>query len=86
MWLSRNTYEWIKAKKLNHLQESQDVAEHVVQALEEDLMRLLPPPIPKEERSFWRFLFPQAGQVTFFSPPIGTRASNGFPQLLQRNS
>jgi hypothetical protein len=36
----------------NHLQVSHDVAEQVEQLADEALRRLLPPPIPKEEKSF----------------------------------
>jgi hypothetical protein len=36
----------------NHLQVSHDVAEQVEQLADEVLRRLLPPPIPKEEKSF----------------------------------
>jgi hypothetical protein len=73
-------------KELDYLQLSHEAEEQEAQAFDEDLMRLLPPPMPKEERSFWRFLLLQTGQETSFSPPIGTRVSNGFSQLLQRNS
>jgi hypothetical protein len=73
-------------KESNYLQLLQELAEHVAQAFDEDLVRLLPPPMPKEEMSFWRSLFPQTGQEIFFSPPIETRVSNDFSQLLQRNS
>lgn len=38
-----------------HLHVLQVFVEHVVQASEEVLRRLLPPPIPNEEKSFWRF-------------------------------
>jgi hypothetical protein len=37
--------------------------------------RLLPPPIPNEEKSFWISVLPQSGQTTSFSPPIRTSAS-----------
>ena len=58
----------------------------VLQASEEDLMRLLPPPIPKEEKSFWISQLPHRMQVRSFSPPIETRASNRCLQLVQVNS
>jgi hypothetical protein len=63
-----------------------EFVEQVVHASEDELRRLLPPPIPKEEKSFWTFLFPQDLQETFFSPPIETRASKWFPHFLQMNS
>lgn len=52
-----------------------EVALQVVQALEEELMRLPPPPIPKEEKSFRISLLPQALQETSFSFPMETRHS-----------
>jgi hypothetical protein len=52
-----------------------EVAEHVAQLLEEDLSRLLPPPMPKEEKIFCISLLPQAAQETDFSLPIETRLS-----------
>ena len=64
---------WILRK--NYLQLLQEVAEQVEQAAEELLSRLLPPPMPKEEKSFWMSLLPQAEQETVFSFPIATRAS-----------
>jgi hypothetical protein len=50
--------------------------EQVVHASEEELRRLLPPPIPKEEKSFCIFLLPQDMQETFFTPLMETRVSN----------
>jgi len=54
---------------------SHEVAEQVVHRLEDELMRLLPPPIPKEESSFWMFLLLHDMQATVFSPPIETSVS-----------
>lgn len=48
--------------------------------------RLLPPPIPNEEKSFWISAFPQSGQTTSFSPPIRTSASKWLQHFLQTNS
>jgi len=62
------------------------LAEQVEQLFEEVLRRLLPPPIPKEEKSFWMSLLPQAAQETPFSFPIETRVSKCFPHFLQINS
>jgi len=59
----------------NHLQVLQVFVEQVVQVSEEVLSRLLPPPIPKEEKSFWISLLPQDAQETSFSFPTETRAS-----------
>ena len=59
----------------NHLQVLQVFVEQVVQASEDVLSRLLPPPIPKEEKSFWISLFPQDAQETSFSFPMDTRDS-----------
>jgi hypothetical protein len=64
----------------------QDLVEQEVQLDEEDLMRLEPPPIPKEERIFWAPDAPQSGQAASFSLPIGTRHSNRRPHFLQMNS
>ena len=64
----------------------QEVAEHVPQLFDEELSRLPPPPIPKEDISFCIFLPPHFMQETFFSLPIEMRSSNCFPQLLHLNS
>lgn len=69
-----------------YLQVLQEVAEHVAQLLEEDLSRLLPPPMPKEEKIFFISLLPQAAQETDFSFPIDTRLSKCVPHFLQMNS
>jgi hypothetical protein len=61
--------------KEGYLQVSHEVAEQVVHRLEDELMRLLPPPIPKEESSFWMFLLLHDVQATVFSPPIETSVS-----------
>jgi hypothetical protein len=68
------------------LQVLQEVAEQVVQLDEEVLIRLLPPPIPKEEMSFCISLLPHSEQATFFSAPIDTRVSKRFPHFLHENS
>ncbi len=57
-----------------------------LQELEAVLSLLLLPPIPKEEISFSKALFPQVVQATFFSPPRETRASKRDPHFLHRNS
>jgi len=50
--------------------------EQVEQALEEvPLSRLLPPPMPKEEKTLVISGLWQAGHVTSFSPPIFVRHS-----------
>ena len=48
--------------------------------------RLLPPPIPNEEKSFWISALPQSGQRMSFSPPIRTSASKWRQHFLQTNS
>jgi len=63
-----------------------EVDEHVPQLFDEELSRLPPPPIPKEDISFCIFPPPHFMQETFFSPPIEMRSSNCFPQLLHLNS
>jgi hypothetical protein len=63
-----------------------EVAEHVAQLVEEDLSRLLPPPMPKEEKIFCISLLPQPEQETDFSFPIETRLSKCLPHFLQINS
>lgn len=68
------------------MQVSQEVAEQEVQFAEEELMRVLPPPIPKEENNFCIFLFPHDAQETLFSFPIETKHSKCFPHFLQMNS
>lgn len=69
-----------------YLQVLQEAAEHVAQLLEEDLSRLLRPPMPKEEKIFCISLLPQAAQETDFSFPIETRLSKCLPHFLQINS
>ena len=72
--------------RANYLHMLQVFVEQVVQASEEVLRWLLPPPIPKEEKVFWISLLPHAAQETFFSFPIETRVSNCPPHFLQTNS
>ncbi len=62
------------------------MAEQVVQLDEEELVRLPPPPIPKEEIIFWISLLPQDTQETLFSFPIETRHSKCFVHFVQINS
>jgi len=45
-----------------YLQLLHEVAVQLLQLLEEVLRRLLPPPIPKEEKIFFISLLPQAAQ------------------------
>jgi len=68
------------------LQVSHEVVEQVEQAAEEELRRLLPPPIPKEEKIFCMSLLPHEVQETLFSFPIETRLSKCFSHFLQINS
>ena len=72
--------------RLHYLQLSHEVAEQVVQLSADALSLLLLPPIPKEEISFSRFLFPQLLHETLFSLPIATRASIRVPHCLHKNS
>ena len=51
----------------NYLQVLQLVAVQVEQALDDVLSRLLPPPMPNEEKSFWISLLPQVEQEIVFS-------------------
>ena len=71
---------------LVYLHVLQEFAEHVLQLFDEELSRVLPPPIPKDDTSFCIFPPPQFMQETFFSPPMETRSSNCFLQLLHMNS
>ena len=70
----------------DYLHVSHVVAEQVVQAAEEELIRLLSPPIPKEEKTFCISLLPHEAQETFFSFPIETRHSKCSSHFLQVNS
>jgi hypothetical protein len=69
-----------------HLQVLQDLAEHVAQPAEEDLMRLAPPPMPNEETSFFKSRPPQDAQQISCSRPMRTRASKRRPHVWQMNS
>jgi len=71
---------------MDYLHVLQELVEQVVQLDEEVLIRLLPPPMPKEETSFWMFLLPHSEQATVFSAPIDTRVSKCFPHFLHKNS
>jgi hypothetical protein len=64
----------------------QDLVEQLVQLDEDALMRLEPPPMPKQEIIFSTSADPQASQTTSFSFPTETRRSNFFPHFLQPNS
>jgi hypothetical protein len=64
----------------------QDLEEQEEQLRDAEASRLDPPPIPKEEKSFWISLPLQDGQQTFFSPPMGTRHSKCSLHFLQTNS
>jgi hypothetical protein len=72
--------------QLDYLHVSHVVSVQVVQAAEEELRRLLSPPIPKEEKTFCIFLLPHESQETLFSFPIETKFSKCFPHFLQINS
>jgi hypothetical protein len=61
----------------------QDLVEQLVQLDEEALIRLEPPPMPKQEIIFSRSADPQASQTTSFSLPGETRRSNLRPHVLQ---
>jgi hypothetical protein len=69
-----------------HLQVLQVFVEQVVQVSEEVFSRLLPPPIPKEDKSFWISLLLQDVQKTSFSFPTETRDSKCVPHFLHKNS
>jgi hypothetical protein len=64
----------------------QDLLEHVEHEVEAAFRRLLPPPMPKAEKSFWTSPAPQSGQPTPFSPPNRTSDSKRRPHFLQINS
>jgi len=59
----------------------QDFVEQVVQPDEEALMRLEPPPMPKQEIIFRTSSDPHSAQTTSFSFPAATRHSNLFPHF-----
>ena len=59
------------------------MVEQLVQLDEEALMRLEPPPIPKQEILFSTSADPQPSQTMSFSFPAETRRSNLFPHVLQ---
>jgi len=64
----------------------QDFVEQVLQELEELAKRFDPPPMPKEDRSFWMSEPWQDGQATLFSPPSRTSASKRQRHWRQTNS
>jgi hypothetical protein len=64
----------------------QDLVEQLVQLEEEDLIRLEPPPMPKQEIIFCGSGAPHSGQTTSLSLPAATRHSNRRPHLLQTYS
>jgi len=59
----------------------QDFVEQVVQPDEEALMRLEPPPMPKQEIIFRTSADPHSAQTTSFSFPAATRHSNLLPHF-----
>jgi len=61
----------------------QDLAEQLVQLEEDALIRLEPPPMPKQEIIFWTSADPHSSQTTSLSLPGETRHSNLFPHFLQ---
>jgi hypothetical protein len=58
-----------------------DFVEQLVQLEAEALIRLEPPPMPKQEIIFWTSADPQASHTTSFSLPAVTRHSNLFPHF-----
>jgi len=64
----------------------QDLDEQLVQLEEEALMRLEPPPMPKEEIIFWTSAEPHVSQTTLASLPAATRHSNRRPHFLHAYS
>jgi len=64
----------------------QDLLEQLVQLEDDALIRLEPPPMPKQEIIFRTSADPHASQTTSFSFPAATRRSNLFPHALQPNS
>jgi len=59
----------------------QDFVEQLVQPDEEALMRLEPPPMPKQEIIFRTSADPHAAQTTSLSFPAATRHSNLWPHF-----
>ncbi len=59
----------------------QDLLEQLVQPEEEALMRLEPPPMPKQDIIFWTSADPHSAQTTSFSLPAVTRHSNLLPHF-----
>lgn len=59
----------------------QEPDEQVVQPDEEDLIRLEPPPMPKQEIIFRTSGEPHSAQTTSFSWPAVTRLSNLLPHF-----
>ncbi len=64
----------------------QDLVEQLVQLDEEALIRLEPPPMPKQETIFRTSAAPHSTQTTSFSLPAETRLSNLLPHALHSNS
>ena len=60
--------------------------EQLVQPEEEALIRLEPPPMPKQEIVFRGSPAPHSGQATCLSLPAVTRHSNAWPHLVQTYS
>jgi len=59
----------------------QDLLEQLEQLAAEALIRLEPPPMPKQEIIFWTSGDPHASQTTSFSFPAATRHSNLLPHF-----
>jgi hypothetical protein len=59
----------------------QDLVEQLVQLDEEALIRLEPPPMPKQEIIFRTSAAPHSTQATSFSRPAATRLSNRRPHF-----
>jgi hypothetical protein len=59
----------------------QDLVEQLVQPDEDDLIRLEPPPMPKQEIIFRTSGEPHSAQTTSFSRPAVTRLSNRRPHF-----
>lgn len=63
-----------------------DLVEQLVQLEDEALIRLEPPPMPKQDIIFCGSGAPHSGQTTFLSLPAATRHSNRRPHFLQEYS
>jgi len=63
-----------------------DLEVQVPHELEEEVKRLLPPPMPNEDRSLSTSPLWHERQRTFFSSPRRTRASKRHPHFRHENS